>query len=174
MPGMEIRAVREELSKFQQKLAPAPVDPGPVQTLFDRLAAAPLGQFHRDRPNKDGSSRVWSVSLFEIPVPPAEGMVQHAVYRRAFTYMEATVETVRQNADGTTSTDGYKYEIGLDGLIVFCARVQLTGHFDEEGAFVPDEKKSRVLRMSPSDPSVQQRWKNMLRELLTMGPTFEA
>lgn len=170
LPEVEVRVLRDGLKVFGGRLAPAPVEEGPVRELYRRLAdSGPRFMGQENLP--DGRARLRSVALFEIPTPPdCSGAVCRTVLRRTFTHIEAVVETQQELPDGTTFADSWKYELGLDGSIRFCARIQFYGRFDERGVFNIDETRSRVLRMSPSDPAVQTRWKRHAQEFLRLGP----
>lgn len=151
--------LRDAVADFQSKYAPARIDKAPVAALFARLSR----DSHYEKAEGDNTI---AVELYELPLRQPEGW-SDALYRRAFSHMTAEEQILRKK---DKEVDVWQYDIGLSGTLEAVRR--LTVKLDDKG--VPLEQGSRLMRMSPSDPSIQARWKKLAPRLLKLGKTYEA
>jgi hypothetical protein len=185
----DIAAASDAMRALAKKLAPAAVDPKPVSALTDRLAKdgsqleMTEGEFgnalvRRTSPDARGRFRGISANLVELPADAVEeksdSMVKDLVMRRYFSRLEATSDDWRVDPKtGAGRVDEWHYVIALDGRLLSVEHTIVPVEVVAPGETAPNEAKGRSYRMSPSDPSVQRRWKKFSKELLTLGKTFE-
>jgi hypothetical protein len=170
--GAGLEGIKESLSIFKNKLAPAKVDPKPIETLFDRLAKDGPS-YERAQPLKEGGQRGVKVTLIELEGPQQEGMYRDLLYRRYFSHIEGVEQTYRKGADGKGSIEEYRYKVSLDGKLLEAKRITMTIVGATPQGLVPDPKSIQQVSLPPSDKGVQKRWKKLSAEFLGMGRTIE-
>lgn len=151
--------LRDAVSDFQSKYAPAKIEKAPVEILYGRL----VKDGHYEKAEGDNTI---AVELYEVPLRQPDGW-SDALYRRAFSYMTAEEQILRKK---DKEVDVWQYDIGLSGTLDAVRRI--TVKLDKKG--MPMEQGSRLLRMPPSDPAIQARWKKLAPRLLKLGKTYEA
>lgn len=177
----------QELAK---KLAPAAVDAKPVRTLTDRLSKdgvqiqmeeGRIGNAYtrQGAPDARGRFRNIQANLVELPAeavePKSDSMVRDLVMRRYFSRLEATSDDWSVDpVTGTGQVQEWHYVISLDGKLIAVEHTIVPVEPVADGVVAPVEAKGRSYRMSPSDPSVQKRWRKFSQELLTLGRVVEA
>lgn len=177
----EIDAALEKAAALRERLKPAKVDKEPVQALFEKLSKQGeqiemeqgIGNVltRLGTPDAGGRMRNVQATLVEVPaeaVEPQDAMVNHAVMRRYFSHLEATSESWDVDAGGDGRLDVWNWTVGLDGTLI-----SVTHQIAPVKGGAPDEAKMRAYRMSPSDPSVQRRWKALTKDLLRLGKLIE-
>lgn len=185
----DIGAASDAMRSLSKKLAPAAVDPKPVQALTDRLSQdgsqiemeeGETGNLlvRQGAPDARGSFRGIQANLVEVPPPGDEEksglMVRDLVMRRYFSRLEATSDDWRVDPkSGTGRVDEWHYVVSLDGKLMSVEHTIVPVEAVAPGVSSPNEAKGRAYRMSPSDASVQRRWKKFSKELLTLGKTVE-
>lgn len=184
VPRDQLDTLKGAMEGFRQRLAPAKIKSKAVDILFDRLAKDPESNFTKAATGPDGATEVLSITLNEVEGPadagkmgdgPAGGVaVQDLVYRRYFTHMEAVSQKITPQKDGRTTIDEWRYVIGLDGSIAIVTHNVMVGKMKDAASLEVDKTNSKSYRMSPSDPSVQARWKKLQEQFLKMGRTYEA
>lgn len=184
-----IAAAARSARSLREKLTPAAVDPKPVKALTDRLVkdgeqvemeegiANLYTRF--GRPDASGRFKNLQANLVEIPAElaeaPNDSMFRQAVMRRYFSHLEATSESWEIDpVTGRGKVHVWIYRVSLDGLLMSVEHQIAPVEPGPDGEPAPDEAKARSYRMSPSDPSVQRRWKALTKELLTLGRVVEA
>ncbi|MDD5627918.1 MAG: hypothetical protein PHU21_02555 [Elusimicrobia bacterium] len=168
-----LQEVKQAMSAYKDKLAPAPVAKAPVDTLCDRLAKdGPTYASSQETP--DGGARTLQVTLVEVKGPAQEGMFRDLVYRRYFSHLEGVEECVRPLPDGTAALERTTFIVSLDGQLQAVKRVtaKILGVTPDAMAVV-DPKSVRQDSLPPADPEVQKRWKGLGAEFLKMGRTIE-
>jgi hypothetical protein len=174
----ELAAAARRAAAQREKLRPAAVERTPVEALFSKLAEDGdrievengIGNVltRIGKPDASGRSRNVQATLVEIPAEaaeePSDSMMRRAVMRRYFSHLEASSESWSAGR-----VDIWRWTVGLDGVLI-AVEHQIVPVKDGE----PDESNVRGYRMSPSDPSVQRRWKALSKELLTLGKLLEA
>ena len=170
--GAGLEGVKGSLSAFTNKLAPAKVDPKPVDTLFDRLAKDGPS-YERATPIKEGGQRGLKVSLVELEGPEPEGMYRDLLYRRYFSHIEGVEQVYRKGADGKGSIEEYRFKVSLNGQLLEAKRIPMTIIGSTPQGLVPDQKSIQQVSLPPSDKDVQKRWKKLSAEFLGMGRTIE-
>lgn len=185
----DISSVSSAMRSLVKKLAPAAVDPKPVRTLTDRLSKdgtqlemeqGGIGNLlvRQGAPDARGSFRGIQANLVEFPASAVEeksdSMVRDLVMRRYFSRLEATSDDWSVDPKtGTGRVDEWHYVVSLDGKLLSVEHTIVPVEAVAPGVSSPNEAKGHAYRMSPSDTSVQQRWKRFSRELLTLGRTVE-
>lgn len=182
-----LAAASASMRSLAARLTPASVDPKPVRSLTDRLEKegtqiemeqGETGNLlvRQSAPDARGSFRGIQANLVEVP-PPAdesEGMVRDLVMRRYFSRLEATSDDWKVDPKtGDGRVDEWHYAVSLDGKLLSVEHTIVPVELVAPGVAAPVEAKGRAYRMSPSDPSVQRRWKRFSRELLTLGRVVE-
>lgn len=184
-----LAAAARSARTLREKLMPATVDPKPVKTLTDRLVndgeqiemEQGSGNVYMriGKPDARGRFKNVQVNLVEISAEfaqtPSDSMFRQAVLRRYFSHLEATSESWEvhpQTGKGTVHI--WIYEVGLEGKLMSVEHQIAPVEPGSDGQAVPVEQKARSYRLSPSDPSVQRRWKAFTKELLTLGRVVEA
>lgn len=185
----EIAATSKSAKSLSRKLAPAPVDPKPVKALTDRLVKSGeqvemeqgLGNvFTRiGKPDANGRFKNLQANLVEIPAElaeaPSDSMFRQAVIRRYFSHLEATSESWEVSPKtGKGTVHVWIFRVGLEGKLLSVEHQMAPVTRGADGQDAPVEAKARSYRLSPSDPSVQRRWKALSKELLTLGRVVEA
>jgi hypothetical protein len=180
------------LKSFQAqnaKLAPAPVDPKPVAELYDRLAkdgdrvemtdgVQKFVEYVYDltgSPDKQGRFQNLHVAI-EPSDPDAASRgqpVQDLVLRSAYSALEAQSEDWTVGKDGSGHGEIWHFIVSADGRLLRVDRltVPLKPGPDGKPSFELSKQVSTLL--SPSDKSVQNRWKALVKKLLTLGPKVE-
>lgn len=181
----EFDRVREEASKLRQGLAPAAVDPHPIDVLFRRLSRDGVLEESEGRRvwmykrlgSRDGDGRVSSLQVGLVEYPGRDGASGglaegRPFFSRVFGRLEAKSESWRRREDGRSQIDVWDWVVSLDGRLLSVTHVILPVEVGPDG---PESvgADGRLYRMSPGDPSVQRRWKRLVRDLLTMGRTVE-
>lgn len=184
-----LAAAARSARTLREKLTPAAVDPKPVKALTDRLfkdgeqveMEQGIGNIYTriGKPDAKGRFKNLQANLVEIPAElaeaPGDSMFRQAVMRRYFSHLEATSESWevdRETGKGTVHV--WVYRVGLEGRLLSVEHQIAPVEPGEDGQVSPIEEKARSYRMSPSDPSVQRRWKRLTKELLTLGRVVEA
>lgn len=184
----ELAESARKAAAMREKLRPASVDKGRVEALFSKLSnegqqvemkygidhvLARLGH-----PDAEGRVRNLQATLIELSPEaveePSDSMVRHAVMRRYFSHLEAQNEI--WNVDPATNSgrvDVWRWTVGLDGSLLSVTHQIIPIERDATGLGAPVDAKARAYRMSPSDPSVQKRWKSVSKDLLTLGRLTE-
>jgi hypothetical protein len=185
----DIAAVTKSARSLRQKLAPAAVDPKPVKALTDRLVKdgeqvemkQGIGNIYTriGKPDAQGRFKNIQANLVEIPAEsaeaPSDSMFRQAVLRRYFSHLEATSESWEVNpTTGKGTVHVWIYRVGLEGRLMSVEHQIAPVERGKDGQAGPVEEKARSYRLSPSDPSVQRRWKALAKELLTLGRVVEA
>ncbi len=170
--GPNLQGIKDSLSAFKGKLAPAKVDPKPIATLFGRLAKDGPS-YERATPLKEGGQRGVKVSLIEVEGLQQEGMYRDLLYRRTFSHIEGVEQTYRKGADGKGSIEEYRYKVSLDGKLLEAKRITMTIVGATPQGLVPDPKSIQQVSLPPADKEVQARWKKLSAEFLGMGRTYE-
>lgn len=183
-----LAAASASMRSLAARLAPASIDPKPIRSLTDRLEkdgtqlemeTGETGNLlvRQGAPDARGSFRNIQANLVEVP-PPAdesEGMVRDLVMRRYFSRLEATSDDWKVDGEtGEGRVDEWHYVVSLDGRLISVEHTIVPVELVAPGVAAPNEAKGRAYRMSPSDPSVQRRWRRFSRELLTLGRVVEA
>lgn len=186
-----LAAAARSARTLRETLAPAPaaVDPKPVKALTDRLAKdgeqiemeqGIANLYTRTgKPDARGRFRNIQANLVEIPAElseaPGDSMFRQAVIRRYFSHLEATRESWEVDPKtGKGTVHVWTYRVGLEGVLMSVVHEIAPVEPGADGQAVPVEEKARSYRLSPSDPSVQRRWKELTKELLTLGRVVEA
>lgn len=184
-----IEAATARARTLGEKLRPAAVDPKPVKALFDKLAKdgeqiemeQGLGNTltRLGKPDAKGRFKNVQANLVEIPAElaeaPSDSMFRQAVMRRYFSHLEATSESWEVDPDtGKGKVHVWIYRVSLDGVLRSVEHQIAPVAPDADGQATPIEAKARSYRLSPSDPSVQRRWRRMTKELMTLGRLVEA
>ncbi|MBI2387030.1 MAG: hypothetical protein HYV14_13640 [Elusimicrobia bacterium] len=184
-----IAAAAKSARTLRDKLTPAPVDPRPVKALTDRLIKdgeqvemeQGIGNIYTrvGRPDANGRFKSLQANLVEIPAEltetPDDSMFRQVVMRRYFSHLEATSESWEVDPKtGKGKVRVWIYKVSLDGRLMSVEHQIAPVEPGEDGQAAPVEAKARSYRLSPSDPSVQRRWKAMTKELLTLGRVVEA
>ncbi len=174
---------------LREKLRPAAVDPAPVKSLTDRLVKdgeqvemeEGIGNIYTriGKPDANGRFKNLQANLVEIPAElaetPDDTMFRQAVLRRYFSHLEATSENWEVNPKtGKGTVHVWIYRVGLEGRLMSVEHQIAPVVPGEDGQAFPVEAKARSYRLSPSDPSVQRRWKALTKELMTLGRVVEA
>ena len=185
----ELDAATGRANSLRRKLMPSAVDPKPVKSLFDKLAKdgeqiemeEGIGNTltRLGKPDAKGRFKNLQANLVEIPAElaeaPSDSMFRQAVMRRYFSHLEATSESWEVNPrTGKGKVHVWIYRVALDGTLMSVEHQIAPVEPGEDGQASPIEEKARSYRLSPSDPSVQRRWKRMAKELLTLGRVVEA
>ena len=185
----DIAAASDAMRALAKKLTPAAVDPKPVSALTDRLSKdgtqlqmeeGEIGNLlaRRGAPDARGRFRSVQANLVELPAEAVEGksdsMIRDLVMRRYYSRLEATSDdwTVDPKT-GVGRVDEWHYVVSLDGRLLSVEHTIVPVEAVAPGVSAPNEDKGRAYRMSPSDASVQRRWKRFSKELLTLGKTVE-
>lgn len=184
-----IAAAAKSARAMREKLAPAAVDPKPVEALADRLfkdgeqveMEEGIGNIYTrvGRPDAKGRFKNLQANLVEIPAElaeaPGDSMFRQAVMRRHFSHLEATSESWEVDPKtGKGKVHVWIYKVALEGRLMSVEHQIAPVEPGPDGEAAPVEAKARSCRMSPSDPSVQRRWKALAKELLTLGRVVEA
>lgn len=167
------------------KRTPAPVDPKPVQILFDRLSQDGerletrdgVEDAYRRLGAADARGRLENlqVGVVEAGDPDAAmdasgaPQIRDLVMRRAYSSLQAQSEAWTMNPDGTGRIDIWHYSVSLDGWLVSVVHDEIPLKPGPGGAPSPQTSQAHAYRLSPSDPAVQARWKELARKLLTLG-----
>ncbi len=185
----DIASASKSAKSLSKKLSPAAVDPKPVKALTDRLVKdgeqvvmeAGIGNvFTRiGKPDAQGRFKNLQANLVEVPAElaeaPSDSMFRQAVMRRYFSHLEATSESWEINPKtGKGTVHVWIYRVGLEGRLMSVEHQIAPVARGEDGTDAPVEEKARSYRLSPSDPSVQRRWKALTKELMTLGRVVEA
>lgn len=185
----DLAAAARSTRSLRDKLTPAPVDPKPVKALTDRLVKdgeqvemeAGIGNIYTriGKPDAKGRFKNLQANLVEIPAElaeaPSDSMFRQAVMRRYFSHLEATSESWEVDPEtGKGKVHVWVYRVGLEGRLLSVEHQIAPVEPGEDGQAAPVEEKARSYRMSPSDPSVQRRWKRLSKELLALGRVVEA
>jgi hypothetical protein len=185
----DIASASDAMRALAKKLTPAAVDPKPVAALTDRLSKdgtqlqmeeGEIGNLlaRRAAPDARGRFRSVEANLVELPAEAveakSESMIRDLVMRRYFSRLEATSDdwTVDPQT-GVGRVDEWHYVVSLDGKLLSVEHTVVPVEPVAPGDAEPVEAKGRSYRLSPSDPSVQRRWKKFSKELLTLGKTVE-
>jgi hypothetical protein len=180
----EWRDLHENVGKMSSRMQPAAVAPGPVKALFETLLRdseqeeSEEGLRHylakATEPDKKGRMEERTVSLYEIPASQAagEGGARDALYRRAFSHLEAVEAKTAQGKDGRVTIDVWIYELTLDAKLFAVVHTVIVGR-SVDGAFLEDEEGGMERRESPSDPAIQKRWKRLSEKLVKLRRTVE-
>lgn len=185
----ELAESARKAAALREKLKPAAVDKARVEALFSKLSKEGeqvemeegIGNVLSRLGSPDAAGRVrnFQATLVELPAeavePPSDSMVRHAVMRRYFSHLEAQNEI--WNVDPATNSgrvDVWRWTVGLDGTLLSVVHQIIPIERDATGLGAPVDAKARAYRMSPSDPSVQKRWKSVSKDLLTLGRLVEA
>ncbi len=187
--GADIAAAAKSMRALARKLAPADVDPKAVSALSGRLMKegsklemeqGEIGNVldRRTPPDARGRFREVEANLVEVPAEDVEqggdSPVRDLVLRRYFSRLEAASDDWRVDPKtGTGRVDEWHYVVSLDGKLLSVEHTIVPVEPLGPGVSAPIEEKGRAYRMSPSDASVQRRWKKFSRELLTLGRTVE-
>jgi hypothetical protein len=187
--GADIDGTSDAMRALAKKMAPAAVDPKPVAALTERLSVdgtqlemekGEIGNMLTRRTPLDARGRFRGIqaNLIEVPADAPEeksdSMVRDLVMRRYFSRLEATSEDWSVDpVTGTGQVDEWHYTVSLDGKLMAVEHAIVPVEPVSPGVSSPNEKKGRSFEMSPSDPSVQKRWKKFSKELLTLGKTVE-
>jgi hypothetical protein len=185
----DIGAASDAIHALAKKLAPAAVDPKPVQALTDRLSKegsqlemeqGEIGNLlvRQGAPDARGSFRGIQANLVELPPSAVEekndSMIRDLVMRRYFSRLEATSDDWHVDPKtGTGRVDEWHYVVSLDGRLLSVEHTIVPVEAVAAGVSAPNEAKGRAYRMPPSDASVLRRWKKFSKELLTLGKTVE-
>ncbi len=184
-----VQAAAARSRALSEKLRPAPVDPKPVQALFDKLSKEGeqiemeegIGNTltRLGKPDANGRFKNLQANLVEIPAElaeaPNDSMFRQAVMRRYFSHLEATSESWEVDPKtGRGKVHVWVYRVGLDGKITSVEHQIAPVEPGADGQASPVESKARSYRLSPSDPSVQRHWRRMTKELMTLGRLVEA
>lgn len=184
-----LEAAAKSARTLREKLTPAAVDPKPVKALTDRLfkdgeqveMEQGIGNIYTriGKPDAKGRFKNLQANLVEIPAElaeaPSDSMFRQAVMRRYFSHLEATSESWEVDPEtGKGTVHVWVYRVGLEGRLLSVEHQIAPVEPGEDGQAAPVEEKARSYRMSPSDPSVQRRWKRLTKELLTLGRVVEA
>lgn len=185
----DIAAAAKAARELGRKLAPAKIDADAVDALTNKLIkdgdqirteTGELGNAltRRGEPDARGRFRDIEANLIEAPAsevePPQQGMIRDLVMRRYFKRLEATSDEWTVGKDGTGRVDEWHYTISLDGRLMSVEHAIVPIEVVGPGLSGLVEAKGRAYRMSPSDPSVQRRWKKFSKELLTLGRLYSA
>lgn len=184
-----MRDAMEAARAESAKMAPAPVDPKPVSELFERLAKDGAQIETQDGtqdayqrfgfPDKRGNRQNLQVGVVETGGPAqaadesGDSMFRDLVMRRYFTSLEAQSEDWSVGKDGTGRVDIWHYSVSLDGKLVGVEHNVVPLGKGPDGALQPVYAQAKISRMSPSDKSVQKRWKALTKKLLQLGRTSE-
>jgi hypothetical protein len=185
-----LAAASDAMRALVKKLAPAAVDPKLVAALTDRLSKdgtqlkmeeGEIGNLlaRQTAPDARGRFRGIQANLVELPAEaveePNDSPIRDLVMRRYFSRLEATSDDWRlDEKTGLGRVDEWHYVVSLDGNLISVEHAIVPLEPVGPGASAPIEAKGRSYRMSPSDPSVQRRWRKFSKELLTLGKTVEA
>jgi len=169
------------------KLAAAPVDPKPVNALFDRLVKdgeqiqtedGVQDTYTRSgQPKKVGRWRNLQVGVVEQGDPDAaadrSGRLQFRdlVMRRVFSTLEAQSEEWTAAKDGTGRVDLWHFTVSLDAKLLSVEHDWFPAKAGPDGKLQAQQDESRSERLAPSSPAVQARWKKLSGELLLLGRT---
>jgi hypothetical protein len=147
----DIAAASVSMRALAEKLAPAAVDPKPLRSLTDRLS-------------KDGTQ-----------LQMEKGEIGNMLARQGyFSRLEATSDDWAMDPKtGAGRVDEWHYVFSLDGKLLSVEHAVVPIELIAPGVAAPIEAKGRSYRMSPSDASVQRRWRKFSKELLTLGKTVE-
>lgn len=185
----DLAAASYSARTLRAKLMPAAVDPKPVKTLTDRLVKdgeqvemeQGIGNIYTriGKPDAKGRFKNLQANLVEIPAElaeaPADSMFRQAVMRRYFSHLEATSESWEVNPQtGMGTVHVWIFRVGLEGKLMSVEHQIAPVEPGADGQASPVEAKARSYRLSPSDPSVQRRWKALTKELVTLGRVVEA
>lgn len=169
---------------MREKLAPAPVDKEQVKALADKLlkegdqlesevgienVLASVSQ-----KIKRGRARAVALeaSLVELPAElfeDPEAPVRFALMTRYFSHLAVNREewTVKKNGEGRVVL--WSYRLSLDGMLQAVTRTTMEVTESPDGELFPDPETATEMTMSPSDKSVQKRWKATAKELALLG-----
>lgn len=181
------RGMNRQVDVYKERNAPAPVERRVVDSLWRRLAQSgaegetPEGErirmFERSvQPDAAGVAKNRLVYVVELPETADAAPVQRALYTRSFSHMVASSEDWSRAPDGAGRVEIWRFTLDLSGVLVAAVRQEITLKNASDGArgqTEPDPARSRTVKLRPSDPVVLQRWKELSRELLLMGPTIE-
>jgi hypothetical protein len=185
----DIAAASRSARTLGAKLRPAAVDPRPVKALTDRLVKdgeqvemeQGIGNIYTriGKPDANGRFKNLQANLVEIPAElaeaPKDSMFRQTVMRRYFSHLEATSESWEVDPKtGKGKVHVWIYRVGLEGALMSVEHQIAPVEPGADGQAAPVEEKARSYRLSPSDPSVQRRWKALTKELLTLGRVVEA
>lgn len=183
-----LAATQRKAKTLAERLRPAPVDKDTVSALWSKLSKEGdqvamdegignvLTRF--GRPDASGRFKHIQANLIELPAELVEGqddsMFRQAVMRRYFSHMVATSEAWSVDEKKATGrVDVWVWQISLDGKLIAVEHQIVPLEPGIDGQLAPNELKGRSYMMSPSDPSVQRRWKAFSKELLLLGRTIE-
>jgi hypothetical protein len=185
----DIAAASVSMRALAEKLAPAAVDPKPLRSLTDRLSKdgtqlqmekGEIGNMlaRQGAPDARGRFRTVQANLVELPAEAveekSESMIRDLVMRRYFSRLEATSDDWAMDPKtGAGRVDEWHYVFSLDGKLLSVEHAVVPIELIAPGVAAPIEAKGRSYRMSPSDASVQRRWRKFSKELLTLGKTVE-
>jgi hypothetical protein len=184
LPGAFSAALKSARAQ-SAKLAPAPVDPKPVEELFTRLSKDGAHVETRDRvedaydrigvPDKKGRFQNLHVGVVEASDPdeaaPGRLVLRDLVLRRFYSTLEAQSEEWTVGKDGSGRFDIWHFSVAVDGRLLSVVRESAPLEPTPDGKSVLHVSKISSKMMSPSDKSVQKRWKALTKQLLTLGPT---
>lgn len=180
------RGMSRSVDLYRGRFAPAPVERRSVDRLWRKLAEqgavgeTPEGEsirmFERSvEPDAAGIAKNRLVYVVEMPRPESSG-VSRAAHVRTFSHMVATSEDWSRAPDGARRVEIWRFTLDLSGVLEGVARQEITLKNAASGArgqAEPDPSRSRTIKLRPSDPAALQRWKELSRELLLLGPSTE-
>jgi hypothetical protein len=188
--GADIAAAAAQMKALAKKMAPAAVDPKPVEALTDKLSSEgsqiemSLGETgnalsRQTAPDARGRFRGIEANLVEVPPPADEdasgSMYRDLVMRRYFSRLEATSDDYAVDPKtGAGQVDEWHYVVSLDGRLLEVEHAVVPIEPVGQGVSSPNVAKGKAYRLAPSDPEVRKRWKKFSKELLTLGRTVEA
>jgi hypothetical protein len=172
------------------KMAPAAVDPRPVQALLERLAKdgdqLQTVDGNEDAyqrlgvPDQNGSRHNLEVGVVEEPDPAAQvdgsgqPQYQDLVIRRYFSSLQAQSEDWAVKKDGTGQVDLWHYTVSLDGQLLTVEHDVIPVKPGPDGQPQPQQNQAQIYQLPPSDKAVLARWNVLVKKLLTLGRTISA
>ncbi len=180
------RGVNKSVDVYKERYAPAPVDAAVVRRLWTRLADQGLpaqaagGEhirlFERSvEPDAKGVAKNRLVYVVEVQRAEPAGPVRNALLTRSFSHLVATSEDWSLAPDGARRVEIWRFTVELDGSLSAVVRQAITMKDAAQGArgqSEPDPRRSNTTKLRPSSPEVLQRWKDLSKELLLLGPVI--
>lgn len=90
--------------------------------------------------------------------------------RYSYSHLEAVSSIEKKLKDGAVQVDSWIFMLGMDGAIASAARASMVVAPTQDGGAAIDEKRSKVAKLDPRDPSVLKRWKELEQKLRFLGP----
>ena len=171
--------LQESVDRMARRLAPAAVDPRPIEVLTRRLMddsdeeETEFGLRHSltspGIADKQGTHDDYSVALYENPHENKQASLEmrDALYRRSFSHLEGVTSRWTPLKGGETQAEIWVFIVGLDAQILEVSHQILVGRIVGD-SFIEDETRTMARDESPSDPAILRRWKEMSDKFLKM------